>query len=128
MRARAHFKGELWSSTEDAAIRFNLNYIPRRGGEGYEPGIVYTGYNSGYQAVQLALQWGAKKIILLGFTMNHIGGKKHWHPDHAGNNPSVNCFLKWTAAFNRLPMYVNRDIIKIYGESAITAFDKVSEI
>ena len=118
----------MWTSTEQAAIRFNLNYIPRKGGEGYETGFVYTGYNSGYQAVQLAYQWGAKEIILLGFTMGHDNGKKHWHPDHAGNNPTVNCFLKWTAAFNRLPQYIDRSMIKIYGDSAITAFDKVQEL
>lgn len=127
-RAIAEFKGEKWTSTLDASIRFNLNYIERVGGEGYRPGVVYTGYNSGYQAVQLALQWGAKEIILLGFTMNHVGGKKHWHDDHKGNNPTVNCFLKWAMVFNRLPRFVDASMIKIYGESAITVFEKVDEL
>ena len=54
-----------------------------------------TGRNSGYQAINLAVHLGAKKIVLLGYDMK--GGpvengriKTHWFGDHPGNtSPSV---------------------------------------
>lgn len=40
------------------------------------------GGNSGYQAVHLAYLLGATKIILVGYDMQHTGGKRHWFGDH----------------------------------------------
>jgi len=47
---------------------------------------VRTGLNSGYQAMNLAIHLGARKIILIGYDMQHTNGKRHWHADHPGNN------------------------------------------
>lgn len=48
--------------------------------EGYdpEPGAVRTGSNSGYQAVHIAIQAGARRILLCGFDMSGT----HWHGRH----------------------------------------------
>ena len=43
------------------------------------PDGVYTGRNSGYQAVQLAVHLGAARLLLLGFDMRAVGGRTHWH-------------------------------------------------
>lgn len=43
-----------------------------------DPRNVRTGSNSGYQAVHIAAQAGAARILLCGFNM----GGAHWHPDH----------------------------------------------
>lgn len=78
--------------------------------------------------MQLAIMWGASEIVLLGFTMKYLNGQKHWHRDHRHNNPEEAMLRKWADAFNMLPRYFSRDKIKIYGESAITAFDKVESL
>lgn len=46
--------------------------------------VIHYGRNSGYQAVNLALLTGSKKIILLGFdhNYNHKNGAAHWFGDH----------------------------------------------
>ena len=43
---------------------------------------VHHGGNSGYMAVQLCRILGYGKIVLLGFDMQHTGGKRHWFGDH----------------------------------------------
>lgn len=55
---------------------------------------VMTGRNSGYQAINLAVHLGAKRILLLGFDMRAIveqrKAKTHWFGDHpGGTSPSV---------------------------------------
>ena len=48
-----------------------------------DPTGLRTGMNSGYQAINLAVHFGAKKIVLLGYDMSvSPDGKHHCHPDH----------------------------------------------
>jgi hypothetical protein len=54
-----------------------------------EPGLIGNGRNSGFQAINIAVQFGAKKILLVGFDMNdrnpdHWYGRNTWH---GANNP-----------------------------------------
>lgn len=46
------------------------------------PDAVRTGQNSGYQAINIAVLAGAKKILLLGMDMRFINGKSHAHNGH----------------------------------------------
>ena len=55
---------------------------------------LHNGSNSGYQAINLAVHLGAKRILLLGFDMQAplVNGrpKTHWFGDHpGGTSPSV---------------------------------------
>ena len=47
-----------------------------------EPTGLKTGRNGGYQAINLAYHFGARKILLLGFDMRVADGKTHWHDEH----------------------------------------------
>lgn len=47
-----------------------------------EPDGLCTGRNSGYQAINLAVHLGAKRILLLGYDMKRSGGKSHWFGEH----------------------------------------------
>lgn len=59
------------------------------------------GGNSGFQAFNLAVQFGAKRIALVGFDMRCDLGV-HWHGRHPGhmNNPRESNFQKWRAGFS----------------------------
>lgn len=51
-----------------------------------DPTALRTGYNSGYQALNLAVHFGAARVLLVGFDMADHDGKSHWfgdHPDHS---------------------------------------------
>lgn len=66
------------------------------------PGLIGSGGNSGFQAVNIAAQFGAKKILLIGFDM-HIGNGVHWYGLNSwnmANNPQQNHLSKWRDAFN----------------------------
>jgi hypothetical protein len=50
-----------------------------------QAGVIGSGGNSGFQALNLALQFGARRVILVGFDLNLAGGV-HWH----GRTPRLN--------------------------------------
>lgn len=81
-RAKRDCHFERWTQDAGAAERFGIKRIKGVNRPGLGEQCIHTGGNSGYQAINLAYLWKVKKIILLGFTMREIDGKKHWHPDH----------------------------------------------
>lgn len=64
-----------------------------------EPGIIGGGGNSGFQALNLAVQFGATRIIGLGFDVRgeHWYGRNGWD---GANNPDEQNFKRWRAAFD----------------------------
>jgi hypothetical protein len=67
-----------------------------------KPGTIGSGGNSGFQAVNLAVQWGAKRIALIGFDMHDRAGV-HWYGRATGMgraNPGEWNFRRWRAAFD----------------------------
>lgn len=62
---------------------------------GADGGIGWGG-NSGFQAVNLAAQFGCRRIVLVGFDMRVDFGV-HWHGNHPGrmNNPTEARVRKW---------------------------------
>jgi len=64
-------------------------------------GKLGAGGNSGFQAVNLAIQFGAKHILLVGFDMHDRSGA-HWYGRNywpQGNNPTEDNFRRWRRAF-----------------------------
>lgn len=82
-----------------------LNYVPTEPGEGLakRAGHIRQGRNSGYQALSLALLFGASRVVLLGYDMSMTGKRSHWHGDHKGlNNPRAPQLQSWCAIFATL--------------------------
>lgn len=52
-----------------------------------KPNTLHTGSNSGYQAINLAVLAGAKRILLLGCDMRFSQGKSHAHNGHPHKHP-----------------------------------------
>lgn len=84
------FAGEKWSSHElvhndklATASRYNLRLVGGRDGEGFslDPSAVHYGSNSGFQAINLAILMGARRVLLVGFDM-HTRGHRHFFGDH----------------------------------------------
>lgn len=64
-------------------------------------GSIGSGGNSGFQALNLAVQFGARRIILVGFDMSSRSGV-HWYGRNnwsMANNPGDDNFRRWIAAF-----------------------------
>lgn len=120
---------ELWTSSKPAADVFDLNFINSEPGGGYSsrPGTIRQGGNSGFQAVSLALYFGAARVVLLGFDMQMTGGRTHWHGDHRGKlgNP-VDARMKfWLERFGELAKQAPAPIINATRETALTCFPRI---
>ena len=62
----------------------DVRSLASTGANGLEiaPNSLRTGSNSGYQAINLAVHMGAKRILLLGYDMKSDGKKNHWFGEH----------------------------------------------
>jgi hypothetical protein len=74
---------QTWIGSHDSFIDHpQVRHLNLTGQQGLEtdPTGLRHGSNSGYQAINLAYHYGAKKIILLGYDM-HVAanGRTHWH-------------------------------------------------
>ena len=55
-----------------------------------DPTGLRHGFNTGYRAINLAVHFGASRILLLGYDMRQgPGGMEHWHGDHPVPSRSV---------------------------------------
>ena len=94
-----------------------------------KPGLVGSGGNSGFQALNLAIQCGAVRVLLVGFDMQDRSGV-HWYGRNNGpgrNNPTEDNFRRWRAAFaTSAPELVERgiEVINASPISALTCFKR----
>jgi hypothetical protein len=102
------FKGEKWSTHDRggndkwrAAREFGLRLVEGSAGKGFSPNpaLVHYGKNSGFQAVNMALLWGAARIVLVGFDMREVGGKRHFFGDHPRPLRNTSSYASFVAAF-----------------------------
>lgn len=124
--ARSIFAGEKWTCDESAALLYDLRLVIGRPGCGYAPtGPILHHFNSGAQAIQLAAQWGATRIVLLGFDhRNAPDGRKHWHGDHA--SVELNMRPNWRkhiAAMHVLAAGLREHGVEVLNASRETALD-----
>jgi len=66
-----------------------------------KPGLLGSGGNSGFQALNLAVQFGARQIVLVGFDMHDKSGP-HWYGRNewmGASNPMESNFHRWRHAF-----------------------------
>lgn len=125
--------GEFWTVSDHAAKVHGLNLIGFERGTGLSkrPHMIRTGGetggNSGYQAVSLALLFGASRVILLGYDMQATGNRLHWHRDHSGrlHNPIARKFTGWQRGFAELAAATSVPIINASRETGLTCFPRV---
>jgi hypothetical protein len=69
-----------------------------------KPGVVH-GNNGGYQAINLACQLGARRIVLVGYDMKKDGDKTHWFGEHGEglwNYHPEHMLAGWAKTFGKL--------------------------
>lgn len=94
------------------------------------PGTVGDGGNSGFQALNLAVQFGASRIVLVGYDMRLDRGL-HWHGPHPKgmNNPSEAHLPRWRRALNGAAqdlLDMGVEVLNASPASTLTAFPKVT--
>lgn len=100
---------------------------PGRLGSGSDRG----GGNSGFQAINLSVQFGPpSRIILIGFDMRVDLGT-HWHGRHTGllNNPSERNVILWRMALDAIaPDFLRRgiEVLNASSVSHLGAYPKIN--
>lgn len=92
-----------------------------------DPSVIHHGGNSGYQAINLAFHLGVKRILLLGFDMQHTGGKRHWFGDHPRPLNNAAGIEGWRKAFTRLADDLRGEGVEVVNcsrETALTCFPR----
>lgn len=115
----------LWTCDHQAASHYQLNRIKGVNRPGLGLNVVHTGGNSGYQAINLAFLFGCRRILLLGFTMRVIDGRKHWHPDHPTPLTQVVLPDEWRHKFVKLADDLRQhgcEVVNCDPLSALTVF------
>lgn len=92
-------------------------------------GEIGWGGNSGFHAINLAIQFGLRSIVLVGFDMSIVKGY-HWHGRHpAGlNNPKQDGVDKWRANLDAQAPVLDKMGVKLLigsPNSALTAYPKL---
>ena len=129
--ARA-FPGLKVTQSEKAARRFGLHRVKLdpvgRSMRFDRMGEIGAGGNSGFQAINLAAQAGASRIVLVGFDLSLARGV-HWHGKHGAglNNPSAQNIDRWRAdldASAAMLAGLGVDVLNASPHSSLTAFEK----
>lgn len=86
-RAVAEFPRLKWLEASEDTTQ-PVDSAARHGGFDARPGYVRTGRNGGYQALHLAVQRGARRVLLLGYDQRPApDGRTHWHEPHPKATP-----------------------------------------
>jgi hypothetical protein len=102
------------------------------GGLDDRPDHLRAGKNSGYQALHLAAaNFGAARVILLGYDMQHTGGQVHYHGRHPAplRNPDAGDMPAWAAHFDAVaPELASRgvEVVNCSRATAITGFRRAA--
>lgn len=76
------------------------------------PGHV-AGMDGGYMAIDLAVQFGVSRIILLGFDMQFNGSESHWHGEHQVRSQLSDYVDRFAPSYPRLVTELHRRGIEI---------------
>lgn len=93
-------------------------------------GEVGWGGNSGFHAINLAVQFGVSRIVLVGFDMRLDGGL-HWHGRHGAglHNPTDGNVARWRRCIDDAAAELadlGVEVLNASPVSALTAYPKVT--
>jgi hypothetical protein len=104
---------ERWTNNKLAAQQFGLNHW-----------LNNNGYNSGLSAMNLALRFGAARILLLGYDCKPKAEEVHWHGRHPKgmNNPNQISFRMWRQQFARTVRMFGNRVVNCTRDTALTCY------
>lgn len=105
------FTGEKWSShgpganndKRRVAREYGVRLVAGRNEAGFstDPTYINHGKNSGFQAINLAMHFGARRIVLVGFDMSVRQGKRHFFGDHPQPLGNFGDYRRFVPEFDR---------------------------
>jgi hypothetical protein len=94
------------------------------------PTHLVSGGNSGYQAIHLAVHFGVKRILLLGFDMRDgRNRRRHWFGSHPGKLNSRGNYSGWIRAMEKFAKVLSArkvEVINCTPDTALRCFRRTS--
>lgn len=119
-------RGEWWTGARAGAERYRMNHVKYVAKPGFGDELVHMGGNSGFQAINLAMLWGAKKILLLGFDMKRgEDGRDHWFGQHPPHLVQTQLYGAWIDSLTKAAPDASErgvDIVNVTPGSALDCF------
>lgn len=124
-----HFAGLRYSVSRQAE-GYGVQILRNAGTDGLalDRTALRTGRNSGYQALNLAVHFGAQRIILLGYDMQTgPKGEHHWHGNHPRHVSSpYTIFRKKFATLVGPLQALGIEVINCSPRTALSCFPKMT--
>lgn len=124
----AEFPGPKYAL--ERTLRPDVQTLRIAGDMGLElrPSGLCTGRNSGYQAINLAVHLGAKRIVLLGYDMQPTGTQHHWfgHHPYSKQAPPYALFLPMFATLIEPLRAIGVEVINATRSTVLEAFPKMT--
>lgn len=127
---RRECSGKFWTGypfgpvAKDVAV---CPYVKRARGIIAGKGLLAWGGNSGYCALGLAYQFGAARIVLLGYDMQDKDGSAHWHGQHDESIRKDFNFPMWLQRFSEASLDLRKygvQVINCTRSTALHCFPK----
>jgi hypothetical protein len=123
------FPGLKYSLSRGAGKWPGVQVLRNAGARGLEddPSAIRNGRNGAYQAVNLAVHFGAARIVLLGVDMKRgPKGEEHWHGDHPNHSRSpYGLFLVYFQTIVDPLKERGIDVVNCSPGSALTCFPRL---
>lgn len=126
------FAGPKWSLEHSQWNNHRAKYpdvqrLRNTGPDGLEsdPSGLKNGRNSGYAAINLAIHYGAKRILLLGYNMQPMKGVGHFFGEHPNRQPSP--YSSFRQRFEGLKKPLAKrgvEVLNCTDHSALTCFPR----
>lgn len=124
---RSVFRGRLITIDQEAAGKYGLEFVPGLPRAGLGVNAIHHGSNSGYQAINLAYMFGARRVLLLGYDMQKHAGKSHFFGDHPPGLVQDSPYRQFIKAFDTIdPADYGMEIINCTPGSALKRFPAVT--
>lgn len=131
----AAFAGERWTASavwtdRDKSEFPEMNFAATKGGCDLTDDFpICTGNNSSFQAMSLAILWGARRIVFIGLDMK-LGpkGQEHWFGSYHDLTTPRNALGAFIKAFNHVaPQCVARgvEVINASRDTALECFPRM---
>lgn len=122
------FKNEKWTLCKKSAHKYDLKHVEYDAGIVWSntPGLIATGGNSGFQAINLAVMQGADEIILLGYDygFDPLKENKHWFDQKYPRDSRESNYKKWNQRLLEAAPLIPVPVINCSRKSKITCFPR----
>lgn len=131
-RGVPEFTGLKFTLEKRAGQWPGVQVLENTGSRGLEPAPtgLRTGFNSGAQAINLAVHLGARRIVLLGYDLQPgADGRTHWFGRHPSALRRESPYAMFMDAFCSLVLPLHQlgvEVVNASRATALTAFPRVS--